>query len=651
MRYHYDPDGAVDSREELVEGRREVFHMDGHDRLKAWELEYGLGGSNPGHRTSTYTYDDFDNLREVSVTGSAISPYTELFTNGNGGRPHALYNQSQPDAPQTFHYDGRGRLTSGEGRQYTYTSFDLPRTITSSSGTTTFAYDAFGKRVKKWGPSGTTISLGDLYESREEVSGMRHVFVVPGSDGPIAQIIYRPAQKERSVHYLHQDALGSVSVTTAQGAPVSRSHYEPFGARVDVGGNPVAGLTPDIRNGFTGHVHDDDLGLIHMRGRVYDPGTRRFLTPDPLARLDDNPYSYVRHDPLNWIDPSGFEPEAPGRRYGAGASGFEFGFGADGFSGSAAYGGGASGSDVVEQVIVSMANAAAQFPRGNDAPNSSGCPQGTGTAPRPCAGAGNAGCPPGAAQMDRIQRVSGSGEEGVGAFLEGAFLGGFSGSGSWSTVAGSTAVGFIPVVGQIADIRDLAAAVMHVAEGEEGAWLELGASTLGVVPGLDFAKGMAKGATRAGKEALEEVVTRGAVDLADNVPVPGHALAAAGGGSIVRIGDGSAIRTFRGSGSGTDLSRSTVIGGQKYQVKSGHGFLRPHASGDLRSAGLSMDAIETAILDDLTAFQTSGGVIPRLGHGFSGPMQRNISLGGYNIAYRAADVGAQISVGTYFLVP
>jgi hypothetical protein len=34
------------------------------------------------------------------------------------------------------------------------------------------------------------------------------------------------------------------------------------------------------------------------------------------------------------------------------------------------------------------------FPNGNDAPNSSGCPDGTGTAPRPCAAPGEAGCSP-----------------------------------------------------------------------------------------------------------------------------------------------------------------------------------------------------------------------------------------------------------------
>jgi len=114
-------------------------------------------------------------------------------------------------------------------------------------------------------------------------------------------------------------------------------------------------------------------------------------------------------------------------------------------------------------------------------------------------------------------------EEGLWSFLKGAILGGFSDNDSWSSMAGSTVIGFIPIVGQIADIRDIAAAGVHVAEGQEGAWLELGASILGVIPGLDAAKGAAKGAIRAGKEALEgaaeEAVQKGGRALADRAPV------------------------------------------------------------------------------------------------------------------------------------
>ncbi len=65
-------------------------------------------------------------------------------------------------------------------------------------------------------------------------------------------------------------------------------------------------------SGFTGHEHDDDLGLINMRGRLYDPVIRRFLSADPhvthpLSGQSYNRYSYVVNDPTNLIDPTGFD--------------------------------------------------------------------------------------------------------------------------------------------------------------------------------------------------------------------------------------------------------------------------------------------------------------------------------------------------------
>jgi RHS repeat-associated protein len=60
------------------------------------------------------------------------------------------------------------------------------------------------------------------------------------------------------------------------------------------------------------HRHDDELGLIDMRGRVYDPAQKRFLSPDPrvtdpLFGQNYNRYSYVLNNPLRFTDPTGFD--------------------------------------------------------------------------------------------------------------------------------------------------------------------------------------------------------------------------------------------------------------------------------------------------------------------------------------------------------
>jgi RHS repeat-associated protein len=70
----------------------------------------------------------------------------------------------------------------------------------------------------------------------------------------------------------------------------------------------VQSTTP---RGFTDHEHVDNLGVIHMNGRVYDPVLGRFLSPDPVVQAPYdaqswNRYSYVRNNPLRYTDPSGF---------------------------------------------------------------------------------------------------------------------------------------------------------------------------------------------------------------------------------------------------------------------------------------------------------------------------------------------------------
>jgi RHS repeat-associated protein len=66
-----------------------------------------------------------------------------------------------------------------------------------------------------------------------------------------------------------------------------------------------------ITRGYTGHEQLDEVGLVHMNGRVYDPELGRFLSAD--AFIQDatnlqalNPYTYVQNNPLSYTDPSGY---------------------------------------------------------------------------------------------------------------------------------------------------------------------------------------------------------------------------------------------------------------------------------------------------------------------------------------------------------
>jgi hypothetical protein len=105
-------------------------------------------------------------------------------------------------------------------------------------------------------------------------------------------------------------------------------------------------------------------------------------------------------------------------------------------------------------------------------------------------------------------------KEGIGSFLEGAVAGEFAENDSWSAVAGQVVTGFIPIAGQVADARDIAAAGSDLFQGKEGAWAALGIAIIAVIPGLDFLKGGSKAGRKALKDASEgavEGVTRAGV--------------------------------------------------------------------------------------------------------------------------------------------
>ena len=82
--------------------------------------------------------------------------------------------------------------------------------------------------------------------------------------------------------YFHHDHLGSVAVLTNEtGAVVERLSYDAWGKRRQPNGadDPAGSLTSQTTRGFTGHEQLDDVDLIHMNGRVYDPLLGRFGTP------------------------------------------------------------------------------------------------------------------------------------------------------------------------------------------------------------------------------------------------------------------------------------------------------------------------------------------------------------------------------------
>lgn len=117
-----------------------------------------------------------------------------------------------------------------------------------------------------------------------------------------------PKPANNGLFYVYGDHLGSATVLNKGGTKVtgSETYYAPFG-----GYRNAPTTNPAISDrGYTGHRHNNELGLIYMNARYYVPSIGRFasadtIVPDPAEPQSFNRYAYTLNNPLRYTDPSG----------------------------------------------------------------------------------------------------------------------------------------------------------------------------------------------------------------------------------------------------------------------------------------------------------------------------------------------------------
>jgi RHS repeat-associated protein len=325
------------------------FQYDALNRLREYSVD---APAIPNlRRTVVLQYNAIGSILYKSDVGVYSYP-----ASGNAAvRAHAVA-RIEGSAVVDYGYDASGNLVSATGAKYrklTYTSFNLPDGqygIEGANGARiTYGYDADLARVRETRTSSagtrTTWYLhpdnaGALAFEREvaENGSVSNRHYLGGGGGTLAVLITRGALPADPIaapgaatalnltvaklEYWHRDHLGSIAATTDAAAAVSaRYSYDPFGKRrhadgqYDAFGTLVIDWRSDLGagtdRGFTGHEHLDEVGLIHMNGRLYDAHIGRFLQADPVIQeplllQNFNRYSYVMNNPLNATDPSGY---------------------------------------------------------------------------------------------------------------------------------------------------------------------------------------------------------------------------------------------------------------------------------------------------------------------------------------------------------
>jgi len=336
LTYVHDAVGRLTTR---TDGVTTVSAIYGYDELNRLTSESISGGSVGGAVVTSWGFDSIGNLQTWDETGATATSKTYTYNASGLGsvQPHAVASVAgtvNGSLNPSYQYDGNGNLTSGAGRSVTWTSFDKVASISQGSKRLDYVYDAENQRTREGyylngALQRTTVYLnpanggGLFYEEESGVAGTKKKHYV--SAGGRAFAVINCAATDCTLpantvtQYLHKDHLGSVSVVTnATGGVVERLAFEPFGKRRNVNGlsdpnGTLVGVSTD--RGYTEHEHMDEVGLINMNGRVFDPALGRFMSADPTVTNPDdlqsfNRYSYVMNSPTGYVDPSGYEATA-----------------------------------------------------------------------------------------------------------------------------------------------------------------------------------------------------------------------------------------------------------------------------------------------------------------------------------------------------
>lgn len=359
LELEYDQVGNLRSKVEATSGRSEAFDYDNLYRISRWELN--------GATEAEYQYDQTGRITNKSDVGS-------YSYDGDGPAHGVSHIQTTDGEDWTYEYDANGNMVFGPKGHFEYNANNSVRLIYKSDNLwSKFWYAPDGSRYRQLFSQRKQIDdmLGEYslvqtttvgaYERIEDVGNA--IGIVPrgfsrgalfnafgiaphgytrdrlhiATDSGVVAILeantqFDPlhgyhhqkeelqnlpiaiAESKFQISYVHTDELGSiVRITDKEGRVAEANAYDPWGKKLDVelSGIPVEGFAEgSFRRGFTGHEHLENLELVHMNGRVYDPDIARFISADvflqsPLIATFYDRYSYVTNNPLKYVDPTG----------------------------------------------------------------------------------------------------------------------------------------------------------------------------------------------------------------------------------------------------------------------------------------------------------------------------------------------------------
>jgi RHS repeat-associated protein len=312
VNYSYD---NVNRLTQITQANTTVsFNYDAANRRTSLTLPNGIAAS--------YSYDSASELTGLTyASGSTVlgnfaygydlarrrASSTGSFARTNLPTPVSVSaynasNQLTTWGTASLFYDASGNMTSDGTHSYTWDARNHLVAIDNGSSAT-FTYDPFGRRVSKTILGTTTTFLYDKINAVQEVIGGSNT---ANSLMGRTDEVFQRTDSAGSRNFL-LDALGSaVALTDSTGAIQAQYTFDPFGSTT------ISGSSNTNTFAYTGRELDA-TGLYFYRARYYSTAIQRFVSEDPLGFQGGiNLYSYVGNNAVNFVDPSGLDPNPVG---------------------------------------------------------------------------------------------------------------------------------------------------------------------------------------------------------------------------------------------------------------------------------------------------------------------------------------------------
>jgi RHS repeat-associated protein len=307
-------------------------YYDGFGRVIKEQTPNPLSFSLSPEKSSIYAYDSSSRLASATTT-TPSSCFSESYSyDDQGDRTNSLVGSCiQPTASaHTFNseaqlqnagyvYDRLGRNTyipaadapnNGTSISLTYNNVDQVTNISQGANSTSYTYDALGRRVNELNNGVNTVrhytdssDNPDWTTQQDATSNTTELYTRSLANGLAITTNIKSTVKTATMQLndLQGNTVATLNLDTNTTSPWQS--YDSFGSQLSNQSN--LNLINYSAYGQQQRA-TSPTGLILMGARVYNPKTNQFTSIDPIPNGNENNYTYP-NDPLNQSDFNGMQ--------------------------------------------------------------------------------------------------------------------------------------------------------------------------------------------------------------------------------------------------------------------------------------------------------------------------------------------------------